>query len=176
MGLQSSFKYSGWLNVSNFMRQGIPNRRSSTGTKRAMSKCSKTLICTSSVLFATQNTYSVCWCVHWFVSTGCSPQLGTTRCAFTASDTSPASLGPPTPLCLWCHFFWRWVYVHVVPFLLEMSVCACGVISFGGECTWACSKNSICKSVQHLAIVCSTSDSETSLGPSFVLVLMVWPL
>ena len=79
-------------------------------------------------------------------------------------------------MCMWCHFFWRWVYVHVVPFLLEMSVCACGVISFGGECTWACSKNSICKSVQHLAIVCSTSDSETSLGPSFVLVLMVWPL
>ena len=67
--------------------------------------------------------------------------------------------------------------MHVVPFLLEVnvcacgaifsevSVCACGVISFGGECTWACSKNSICKSVLHLAIVCSSSDGVTSLGP-----------
>ena len=46
----------------------------------------------------------------------------------------------------------------VVLFLLEVSVCACGVISVGGECTWTCSKNLICKSVQHLALVCSSFD------------------
>ena len=49
-------------------------------------------------------------------------------------------------MCLWCCFF------------LEVSVCACGVISVGGECTWTCFKNLICKSVQHLALVCSSFD------------------
>ena len=55
----------------------------------------------------------------------------------------------------------------VVLFLLEVSLCACGVISVGGECTWTwtCSKNVICKSVQHLVIVCSSSDGVASLGP-----------
>ena len=39
MGLQSGFKWcSGWLNVSNFTRQGIPCRKSSI-RKRALSNC-----------------------------------------------------------------------------------------------------------------------------------------
>ena len=53
----------------------------------------------------------------------------------------------------------------VVLFLLEVSLCAWGVISVGGECTWTCSENVICKSVQHLVIVCSSSDGVASLGP-----------
>ena len=38
MTLQGSFKCCGWLNMSNFMRQRIPDRRSSMG-KWMMSKC-----------------------------------------------------------------------------------------------------------------------------------------
>ena len=38
MGLQSSFKFIGWLNVSNFTRHGIPDRRSSIG-KEWCPKC-----------------------------------------------------------------------------------------------------------------------------------------
>ena len=38
MSLQGSLKCSGWLNISNFMRQRIPDRRSCVG-KWTMSKC-----------------------------------------------------------------------------------------------------------------------------------------
>ena len=64
MDLQGCFECSGWLNVSNFKRQRIPDRRSSI-EKQAMFKCFKCRLVWKKNCFSFCVTFPPLGCSYW---------------------------------------------------------------------------------------------------------------